>query len=399
MSLRFQRRIKIAPGVRLNMSLSGISVTTGIKGANLTFGRQGVHANLGLPGSGFSYRKRLTKSLLSKGGGGAGFDPEDVQLELGEDGRLQFFDQAGAPLSESRLSKVRKERSGDIDGWLEARVAELNADRDRVLDLHLDTPPPRPPDPPPPADGDLPPEPEVYKPGLMESLLANASDAMAESIERKQAESEAARAAWQERREALEARRALDEATRARIARVQSAAGVTEPAAMEGLLAAALSEIPWPRETEVSFEIRGGVVWLDVDLPEIEDMPSQEAEIRSRPRGVKLVDRSERAVRQDYMRHVHAVGFRLIGEVFQALPAAQGVVLSAYTQRVDPATGREVDTYLYSVKAPRGMWDRVDFDRLEFVDPVAAIGGLEHRREMSKTGIFKPITPFSDDDG
>ena len=46
MSLRFQRRIKIAPGVRLNMSLGGISVTTGIKGASLTFTR-GLARELG----------------------------------------------------------------------------------------------------------------------------------------------------------------------------------------------------------------------------------------------------------------------------------------------------------------------------------------------------------------
>jgi hypothetical protein len=57
MSLRFQKRISILPGVRLNISPSGISTTLGIPGASVTLGgRDGAHANFGLPGSGLSLR-------------------------------------------------------------------------------------------------------------------------------------------------------------------------------------------------------------------------------------------------------------------------------------------------------------------------------------------------------
>lgn len=61
MALRFQKRISILPGVRLNFSASGISTTIGAPGASVTLGgRGGQNANLGIPGSGLSLRVPFT---------------------------------------------------------------------------------------------------------------------------------------------------------------------------------------------------------------------------------------------------------------------------------------------------------------------------------------------------
>ncbi len=59
MGLRFQRRVSLFPGVRLNFSKSGISTTIGVRGARLTLGPRGTYLNTGLPGTGISYRTRL----------------------------------------------------------------------------------------------------------------------------------------------------------------------------------------------------------------------------------------------------------------------------------------------------------------------------------------------------
>lgn len=59
MGWRFQKRITIIPGVRLNLSKSGISTSVGVRGASLTLHKHGVDANVGLPGTGISYRTRL----------------------------------------------------------------------------------------------------------------------------------------------------------------------------------------------------------------------------------------------------------------------------------------------------------------------------------------------------
>jgi Protein of unknown function (DUF4236) len=60
MAFRFQRRISILPGVRLNFSRSGVSTTIGVRGASVTLGgRTGPTANLGIPGTGLSIRTPL----------------------------------------------------------------------------------------------------------------------------------------------------------------------------------------------------------------------------------------------------------------------------------------------------------------------------------------------------
>ena len=60
MSILFRRRIKIIPGVRLNISKSGLSASVGVRGASVTLGgRGGTYANLGIPGTGIYTRKKI----------------------------------------------------------------------------------------------------------------------------------------------------------------------------------------------------------------------------------------------------------------------------------------------------------------------------------------------------
>ncbi len=65
MSFRFWKRIKVAPGVTLNLSKSGGSVSIGPPGAKFTIGPKGKRATVGIPGTGLYY----TKTLSEKGRG------------------------------------------------------------------------------------------------------------------------------------------------------------------------------------------------------------------------------------------------------------------------------------------------------------------------------------------
>ena len=55
MGLRFRRSFKIAPGVHLNLSGSGASVSLGPRGLHYTVGSHGTRTTVGLPGSGISW--------------------------------------------------------------------------------------------------------------------------------------------------------------------------------------------------------------------------------------------------------------------------------------------------------------------------------------------------------
>lgn len=55
MGFRFQKRIKILPGVSVNLSKSGISTSVGVKGARVTMGNGKTRTTVGLPGTGLSH--------------------------------------------------------------------------------------------------------------------------------------------------------------------------------------------------------------------------------------------------------------------------------------------------------------------------------------------------------
>jgi hypothetical protein len=55
MPIRFNRRFRIVPGVRLNVGKNGLSVSVGQRGGWLTFGPRGAKASLGVPGTGVEW--------------------------------------------------------------------------------------------------------------------------------------------------------------------------------------------------------------------------------------------------------------------------------------------------------------------------------------------------------
>jgi len=59
MSFRFWRRVKIVPGVTLNLSKSGGSLSFGPRGAKFIVGSRGKRATVGIPGTGLFYTTTL----------------------------------------------------------------------------------------------------------------------------------------------------------------------------------------------------------------------------------------------------------------------------------------------------------------------------------------------------
>ena len=57
-SFRFFRRVHIAPGLTVNLSKSGPSLSLGARGAHVTLSRTGVRNTVGLPGSGCFYTSK-----------------------------------------------------------------------------------------------------------------------------------------------------------------------------------------------------------------------------------------------------------------------------------------------------------------------------------------------------
>lgn len=76
MGFCFRRTIKLLPGVRLNLSKSGVSASVGRPGSTVNIGgKTGPKATVGLPGSGLSHTEHLHRepSPAQQPTGGIGF--------------------------------------------------------------------------------------------------------------------------------------------------------------------------------------------------------------------------------------------------------------------------------------------------------------------------------------
>ncbi|EJR51787.1 hypothetical protein IIO_06197 [Bacillus cereus VD115] len=60
MGFKFRKSIKVAPGVKINLSRSGVGVSAGVKGARVSTGPSGTRITTSVPGTGLSYEKRLS---------------------------------------------------------------------------------------------------------------------------------------------------------------------------------------------------------------------------------------------------------------------------------------------------------------------------------------------------
>jgi len=66
MSFRFFRRFKIAPGLTLNLTKRGGSLSVGPRGAKLTAGTSGVRRTFGVPGTGLWYTEKVGANSQSR---------------------------------------------------------------------------------------------------------------------------------------------------------------------------------------------------------------------------------------------------------------------------------------------------------------------------------------------
>lgn len=62
MPIRFRKSFTIFPGVKVNVSKGGTSITVGKRGFHLNFSKRGVKQTVGLPGSGISETSYLFKN-------------------------------------------------------------------------------------------------------------------------------------------------------------------------------------------------------------------------------------------------------------------------------------------------------------------------------------------------
>ncbi|MCG5526305.1 DUF4236 domain-containing protein [Ectothiorhodospira haloalkaliphila] len=406
MAFRFQRRIRIAPGLRLNVSKRGVGLSAGVPGASISLGRRGAYGNVGIPGTGLSYRTKLRKSASGstgrrrKGraersfqgeGQGGVIAVDQVVLQFDEAGNIHYQDALGSPLSGAQIRQVQRDGREALRAQVAAECAARNTALEALATVHEQTPPPTRTPIFQPRAFDRP-KPERQPPlprSFWHVLWPPAERRRAQENERRRQRFFQALESWSA------ARKAFEDAEAERHHR-ETRAVFTCLDTMASILESALSRIPWPRETDIDFDLGDDAssLALDINLPTEDQMPAQEWSMPGRQVRLRARDLSDTRRRKLYRDYVHGVALRTLGEIFARLTAVERALVSAYTQRVDAATGHEEDAYLYSVCVTRDQWEQIHFGALEQVEPALALERFELRRNMTKTGIFRGIVPF-----
>jgi hypothetical protein len=390
MALRFRRSIKLAPGVRMNFSGRGASLSVGPRGASVNFGSRGAFLNSGIPGTGLYSRSRLGYTSNEPAP-----RPNKITVaatvRVEDDGTVKFLDSNGNTLSDYLTTLAKRQHGGQIRQALAEASAKINAETESLGTLHFFTPKP----------DDIPvrhkrvfekPAPVLPSPrpvGIFSRLLGKRGEIETKNAEDKHFYETVELPRWKAEQFAFEAledkqSKAFDHSLR------------TDANFMQQVLEDNLADIVWPRETVVSFDVQndGKSAQLDVDLPEIEDIPRRVTNLPERGYKLSLKELKGKALQELYARHICSIGFRIIGEVFACLPTVEQVALSAFTQRDDPSTAQRSDTYVYSVRVNRGDWAKINFNNLPAVDIVTCFDRFELRRKIRRSGAFEAIVPF-----
>jgi len=154
-----------------------------------------------------------------------------------------------------------------------------------------------------------------------------------------------------------------------------------------------LSRLSLPIDFNVSYEYENGVLLADMDLPEIEHLPTVKA--RQLASGqIKEAAKSQKELKAEYARCVFGLGMFCASYFFCVTPHMEKILLSAYTQRRN-SKGDVEDNYIYSVVFEREAFEKPGYQK---TDPEAFICSFKNRMNKLADGTLKKIEPFGPED-
>ena len=306
--MRFRKSLKIAKGVKLNLSKTGASFTLGTgKGISLNLGNKGAYLNWSIPGTGVYDRVRLDTVLKDKLGGLFGFGKAAAEEETAAAEAAP--QKVAAKKTAGKKTAAKKAPNRPSDEEMEAIAQEI-----ALINIHQ----------------------------------------MAIDV-------------------APEAEGELDAAT--------------AEAAIEGWLEGSEAPIAFEIQAEVLPE--KDTIMIDLDLPEIEDMPVNKlSELADGT--IKIKKKTKKEQYEDYRTCVFGLGEYVASHAFTAVPQAKKIVVSAYTQRRCEKPGEAMDVFIYSVVFERTAFAAGYQER----DPYDFCQDQRSRLYVLASGVMKEIAPF-----
>ena len=146
-------------------------------------------------------------------------------------------------------------------------------------------------------------------------------------------------------------------------------------------------ELPMEYFVDYTYEEEKGKVMIDLDLPEIEDLPDRKIVLT--PTGKKSIRmKGQTDLRSDYAHCVFGLAMYVAHLVFNVSLKVQEIEISGYTQRKEVNSAVATDQYLFVVSFTRDLFSQIDFSRLSALQ---VMDFFQHYFNMTKSYDMKKI--------
>ena len=441
MSIRFRRSIKICKGLRVNLNKNSVGLSIGPRGLGYTFnskGRKTVHA--GILGTGLSYvasnnvsSTKSTQTSKQVNNSNAKYVEQTISFKLGDDGKWRFYYPSGEEVfDQSLIDRIKKlpsfiEQKNRILNERNERVSQevedFNSGIEELINIHKMAAYPILEDqeyenamnqikletyneeeyniPKPTLENitqALNKEAQKKIKGIKFWELKNKRNEYVQSIIEERFAN--ATKAWEANKEKFDNdekekassinqgyKKAYDEA----ISHSKNIINGDEET-INDEIEAFLSEIELPLEFNVnySYSKSDNSLLIDLDLPEIEDMPSETAtQLASGMK--KMKPKTKQELKDDYKQFVFGFALFLTSHLFNISPKILTVVISGYTQRRDK--NAEInDDYIYSIIFERERFKK--YNPLE-ENSIYICNSFKNRCNVDMYSNFKAIEPYT----
>lgn len=384
--MRFRRSVRIIKGVKLNFSGSGVSLSVGMRGLNYTIGKNGTYVNYGIPGTGMYERKKYQNSKKEE-------SINNFNIEMDSDGYVSFYDDNWNIIYDEKIiRKIKKtylyklklsqivlkmeqklELKGDdyvrLYKKLE-KVENIQLYKDFLKEL----------------------KPKKYfklefcetKPNINDILIKLEKEAkekiswlylwkrkkmIGEYLENNKDENLRREIKiWEEKKDEFikTELRKEKEINQKYLLEYKEVKRHFEKVLnndidyLENLLKELLNEIELPFDYNLDYEIIENRILIDLDLPEIEDMPSEKIKVMANGTA-KVKNKTKKEIKEDYYNCVIGLTMLISNKIFNKCFGIEDIIISSYTQRLNKRKNEIDDVYIYSAYIRRENFIGKDF--------------------------------------
>lgn len=431
MGFRFRRSMKLMPGVRMNFSKSGASLSLGGPGATVNLSSRGTRRTIGIPGTGLSY------SEFSSATGG--YRRQSSQQIAAAHRRM--MQEQNRETAQRDVDRLEAELQETLNAWRNLPPIPTAQEFEQTLVVQAfanqESPPPL---------VDLDAEQTVFRRQLSVTVRAEHPRGLLSRfgwivaavvtvlffrgndigfgfvagaviglgawgiaravwlVRLSAVVDQRMTVEWSLERDRLETgyRDAVD-AHAAREAEVRERWLTSEqdriaegrrllagqPEAVERAVSAGVADLDFPFEAECAVGIdEEDHATIDVDLPEIEDVIPETRYTVLKNGTLKEVKRKAVDRNEGYAFLVTGIAFTVAATAFASAPTLRFVTVAGHTQRKSRLSLDVDDTYVYEVRFHREALNAISVGTL---DPIEAIRGLPSRIDAASNGTLKKI--------